>query len=230
MNKPKFLRKVMDIMEPKMSQFGFEESFSSQRFFKKFDEDFLAAYLLSIFNKFDSKKKREAVIIEPSLYIHYRPIEKIYARITTRKIGKVTDLRTIGNLLSEIIANPSGHYIKYNTSLSLLSYTEDDAEGTANRLIDYFSNFALDYFETNTQVLALDRIFNSDLDFNNVNCVIETERGIRGIILAKLLGTPDLHELITIHLERIQKIWNDNYKIEFSRLMELLKNWQKSNN
>lgn len=213
----------MDEMEPKMIEYGFKKSFSKQKFIKQKDKDFTIAYSLSVYDKFDLNKNVSGVIVEPSLYVHFRPIEKIYFTITTRKLNFITDLRTIGNLLADIIANPSGNYLIHNKSLLLFNYSEKDFLPTANILVKYFEDFALPYFSINATVNGLNRILNHDLDYISVHCCNnEVERSLRGIIAAKLFADKNIDLLISEHTKKIKKIWNDNYEIELKRLIEML--------
>lgn len=223
MNKLQLLRRIMETMEPEMIQLGFKKSFSRQKFLRQKDKDFTIAYSLSVYDKFNMIKKRSGIVVEPSLYVHYSPIEKIYSKFTTRSLTSVTDLVTIGNLLSDIIANPSGKYIVHNESLGLFNYSESDFLTNANSLIRYFEDFALPYFEKYATIEGLDKIFNYHLEEASVHCYNnEPERSIRGIIAAKLFNNKNIQLLLKKHSEKIKTVWNENYQIEFSKLLEVL--------
>ena len=209
-------------MEPHMALLGFKKSFSRQLFTSNKDQDFIVDYSLGVIDRFNMAKNKAGIVIEPSIDIHNTPIEKVYARITTRKIGHVLQLRTIGNLLAELRANPSGKYQVRNQSLDLFLFGEEDIDATAKKLIDYFKKDVLPYIEKYATWKGLDDILNNNLSFNTVHCLIEPERSIRGLILAKLTGRKDLDELIVRHSDRIRSMSNENSKIELNRLLEIL--------
>jgi len=222
MNKIEFLKKVMSVMEPEMARLGFKKSFSRQMFIQDKDQDFIVAYSLGVINDFNMIKRKAGVTIEPYIYIHNKPIEKIYARITTREIEYILDNITIGNKLADLLANPSGKYMVRNQSLNLFLYSENDINEIAQKLMGYFQEDVLPYFEKYATWKGLDDVFNNNLSYNTVHCLIEPERSIRGLILAKLIGRKDLNELIILHREKIRSSINENYLIELNRLLEIL--------
>jgi hypothetical protein len=222
MSKIELLKKVMHVMEPEMTRLGFKKSFSRQMFIRDKDQDFIVAYSLIISDRFNMAKNKAGIVIEPYIYIHNKPIEKIYARITTRQIDHISDLKTIGNQLADIIANPSGKYEVRNQKLDLFMYSENDIEEIAQKLMGYFQENVLPYFEEYATWKGLDDVLNNNLSYYTVHCQIEPERSLRGLIVARLLGRNDIDHLITIHSERISKMGNVNYEIELNRLLNIL--------
>ena len=222
MNKLLFLRSLMDAMESEMADLGFKKSFSRQKFIKEKDENFIVAYSLSVLQQFNLKLNKSGIVIEPALYIHNYPVESIYSKITIRQLNNVQDLKTIGNLLAAIIANPTGEYKIYNQSLNLYNYDESDMLNSSATLINYFKKVALPYFENNATWAGLDSIFNANLDIPSVHCNNESERSIRGLIVAKLIDRPDFDKLLNIHEKKIMELGNNNTRLEFDRLCSML--------
>ncbi len=221
MKKLDLLRAVMRGMEPRMLDYQFKMSFAKQKFIKQKDRDFLIAYSLSVTERFNMMENRSGIVIEPAVYVNNNLVERIYARITMRKIDFVTDLKTIGNVLAELIANPTGVYKIRNQSLSIFNYSEEDIPVSAKKIVAYFEDFVIPYFERYATWRGIDEIFNSDLLDNTVHCNIEPERSLRGLIVAKLIGRHDIDQLMLIHSKRIENLGNENYKIELERLLNI---------
>lgn len=222
MNKLDLLKKVMNIMESKMALYGFTKSFAQQKFRKEKDKDFIIAYSLAITNRFNMKRNKSGVTIDPAIYVHNKLVEKVYAKVTTRDLDYITDLKTIGNTLADLIANPSGQYLIRNQRMELFYYSESDIADIADRLIILFEDFVIPYFEKYATWEGLNSIFNNNLEYNVVHCNIEPERSLRGLIVAKLIDRPDIENLIQIHGTRIKEKGNENYQIEFRKLLGIL--------
>lgn len=182
----------MNAMEFEMNSYEFKKSFSKQWFTKDLNKDFQIAYSLCVFDRFSMTHREKGFTIEPYLDIINKPIENFYMKVTTRKLIKLGDLRTIGNRVADIIANTNEEYNVRSKELNIFLLGEEDINNAANILINYFKTVALPYFEKNANWQALDRIFNSNISKSSVHVNVEADKGIRGLIVAKILGRKDI--------------------------------------
>lgn len=128
-------------------------------------------------------------------------IGKICVEISSRGL-KLNDLKTIGNSIAEIIANPTGEYLNRHNELKIF-FDELNPDATANALLKYFEGVALPYIERFANWQSLDEIFNTNLDKWLVHCSSNPDRNIRGIIIAKMLGKSNISELVMLHRKGI---------------------------
>ena len=129
---------------------------------------------LTYLEKFDLKTSKIVIAIEPHLSIYNIPIEQYILKITSRSEIKLFDLRTIGNSIANIKANPNGEFLNLNNHLEISNFTEDDAAETAQILVKYFEKLALPYYNQFANWLGLDSIFNNTAEHSkwSVHCVI----------------------------------------------------------
>lgn len=222
MERIKILREVMNQMEPEMANIGFTKVFSRQMFSRDKDQNFIVTCDLFVYGRYNMAENKSGINIEPGIFVHCKPIEKIYSRISTRELDNVLKYITIGNKLSVFVNNPSGKCEVRHKDLDLFIYEEDDVVKIAKVLVDYFKGIGLPYFERYATWEGLDEIFNSNLSYDSVHCAIEPERSLRGIIVAKLIGRKDLDELVKIQSERIRSKGVERFEVELNRLLEIL--------
>ncbi|MEX6690942.1 hypothetical protein QTN47_25760 [Danxiaibacter flavus] len=211
-------------MEPKMNLLGFEKSYSSQWFTRDKVKHFKLVYTLVPFDRFDMKSNKSGLTIESFIDIFNGPIEKEYLKITQRIGAKLHDLQTIGGYTADIKENPTDELKFRNNRLTIWSFAEDDASESSTLLIKYFEDVALPYYEKYANWLALDNILNNSINQvkSSIHCRIETERDLRGIILAKLINRPDLNDIIKVHYRRLISFNSSEYMIEYEKLLKLL--------
>jgi len=90
---------------------------------------------------------------------------------------------------------------------------------TAERL---FTSLAVPFFDRFKTIQDADVVLNSQPSVNSPYLVPDYERCCRGLVAAKLVGRPNLQDLLTIYIDRMQKTANGFYFKRFMRLVTLL--------
>jgi len=220
MNKKEVVKAIMTKMEPEMSRFGFKKSFKHHWFIKQQDKYFKGYYRLIAYDSFNYTNRTVGIRIEPSVSIQNIEIEKVCEEISSRDL-ELNSLKTIGNTIAEIIANPTGEYLSRNNELKIF-FDELNPDATANALLKYFEEVALPYIERFANWQSLDDFFNKNLDRSSVHCRYVPDRHIRGIIIAKMLNKSNQSELIRLHTKGMERVTNEQYIIELERLLKIV--------
>jgi hypothetical protein len=215
-------KKLIDNLKPELCNFGFEPSYKNQGF-TKVTKDNVFLYQFLIYNRNIVNSNEKGFLVEPYLWVIVKPIEAIYKKITLNsELKSLTDYKTIGNSVAEIIANPNDIYTTRNHSLNLLIFSESDICKIAKILLYKFENNAIPYFLLNSSVKAIDVIVNSNPNEYKVHMQNDNYRVIKGVIAAKLNKNPDFENIVKVYEKQIIDRDMYNAKDEWERLKEIL--------
>jgi len=219
------MKKIKKLLFNNLKEFfsnkGFILSSQDEWFYRRINPDFIQIYDFLFYDSFDLKRREKAIRIEPAIWIISERVENIYAQITNRKFDKLTDLRTIGNTLANIIANQDGLYKKRNNELDIYILNDEDLNKELNKFIILFDKYVEPFFDKYSNYSALDELLNVDYKKHFVYKPDNYGRVLKGIILANLLKRDDLNKLIG-QQSKIFIEAPDAYKKEYDNLIKLI--------
>jgi len=172
-----------------------------------------------IFRLFYYKENDGTITIKPELIIQVKEIESIYKSITELKSRPYS---TLGNYFSHIrdYDGDAANYKNTPTKYWLIE-NERDAEYLIKIIPEYLEEDILPYFNCNSSISRVDELLN---EYPEKMCVHNDMYPLRAniaIIAAKLNHNPRYEELVNIYEKELEDA-EENYKIEFYRLKELL--------
>lgn len=201
---------------------GVLDSFQKHGFkYRKTQSEFVrkTKYVEQIFSLLYTKEHDGTITIKPELIIHIHDIEIIYKSIAQIKYRPYL---TLGNDFSEIrdFDGNEANFKKKPTKYWLIE-DNDDVEHLIKIIPEYLEEDILPYFDSNSSVSRVDELLNK---YPEKMCVHNYSYPLRAniaIIAAKLNHNPRYEELVNIYEKELEDA-EENYKIEFYRLKELL--------
>lgn len=164
-------------------------------------------------------KKTDYITIDPEIKIHIKEIESIYKSIAQIESRPYL---TLGNHFLTI-RDYDGDSANFKGKPTKEWLIEDgrDIQHLIKIIPEYLEEDILPYFDNNSSVDRVDKLLNEYPERMCVHNEMYPLRANIAIIAAKLNSNPHYAELINIY-ERELDDAEENYKIEFCRLKELL--------
>ncbi|UKB82725.1 hypothetical protein LF887_17120 [Chryseobacterium sp. MEBOG06] len=164
-------------------------------------------------------KKEDNITIDPEIKIHVKEIESIYKSIAQIKSRPYL---TLGNHFLTI-RDYDGDAANYKSkpAKEWLIENDEDVKHLIKIIPEYLEEDILPYFDNNSSVIRVDELLN---EYPEKMCVHNDMYPLRAniaIIAAKLNTNLYYDELIKIY-ERELEDAEENYKVEFYKLKELL--------
>ncbi len=194
-------------------KYGFKFKRANNKFIRITEE------ATQVFHLIYYKENDGKITIKPEIMIHINKIESIYksiAQIESRPYF------TLGNYLSEI-AEYDGDEINFKKKpvKYWLIENDDDIEYLIKVIPNYLTNDILPYFKNNSSIKRVDELLNKFPQKLSIHNYLYPLRANIAIIAAKLNNNPHYEELISIYEKELVDA-EENYKIEFFKLKELL--------
>lgn len=155
------------------------------------------------------------IAIELFVLIEYIEAEKIYKKASGHMV-----FETIGNEVGKLIHNPDGKMIDHR-SVDLIIRSESDIYQTAKLAKKYFEEVALPYYETKGCLKEIDRVLNENPDQISVHANVQFFRCPKGLIIAKLAGRKNYHELEKKYDEKMASM-SALYKYRYEGIKDYL--------
>lgn len=171
-------------------------------------------------------KKNDHFTIDPEIKIHLKEIESIYKSIAQIESRPYL---TLGNHFLKIrdYDGDSANY-KNKPTKEWLIENEEDIEYLIKIIPKYLEEVILPYFDTNSSLSRVDELLNKYPEKMSVHNYMYPLRANIAIIAAKLNNNPRYNELIDIYESELEDA-EENYKIEFYKLRELLESMKLKN-
>jgi hypothetical protein len=172
-----------------------------------------------IFHLIFYKENDATITIKPEIVIHIDEIESIYTRIAQIKERPYL---TLGNYFSQIRDyDGDAANFKNKATRYWLIENEQDVLHLIKIIPKYLEEVILPYFESNSSIERVDQLLNEYPENMSVHNNIYPLRANIAIIAAKLNYNPRYDELVRIYEKELEDA-EENYKIEFGKLKELL--------
>lgn len=156
--------------------------------------------------------------LDVRLYISHKRIEKIFESI----VGKSHKL-TMGNTIERIAKSPDGRQV-VNGNMYILLLQSEDIDAAVETLNSYYSNIAKPYFKRYDSLEAINDIINNQ-PFEHCPAHVGgrlDNRCMKGLIIAKLINSPNYEQLVATYDEAIKKTMNEESIENYYKVREYL--------
>jgi hypothetical protein len=139
--------------------------------------------------------------LDIALYISVHSVEKMLKSIT----GESTNI-TMGNDISYIYNSPNGREIIHRV-MAIDIRQNEDVDAAAETAIIYLNKIAIPYFNLYNNLYEINNIFNRPpFDYIPANLGGSLDdRCMRGLIIAKMVNSPDLEFLVNTYNNLIKR-------------------------
>lgn len=153
-------------------------------------------------------RRSSEVAIEQFIYIEHLETERIY-----KKSSGYSTSGTIGNEIGKIVRNPND-LMRDHQSMELIVKLEEDLPETIKQIKFLLKEVAIPYYNRFSSLKSLDSILNDRPEEITVHANAQYFRFVKGLIIAKLIGREDYHQLALLYdkkMKTMADVFNERY-------------------
>jgi hypothetical protein len=205
MTKTELKKKMLAILATKITPLGFSFKKSQECFMKKTEWGWYEYQIISYSFSYGYE-------IRTTMSIRYHQVEDIYHQVSSFEPKYQKKTSTIGCSISELKKSNTYHYDLNE---------EEDIEKVVYSLEKEFTEIVLPYFESNSNLIAIDKLINTNIEENNVNCHMRF-KCFSGLIVAKLIQNPNYENLKSTYSKQIKLVDSGFHVENYNKLLILL--------